>query len=745
MSTIFLFRKFHYLVLLLFLLMTFQQMSYSQTLDPSTQTKFVNSLPVIKELGLRVDLTKGGEQLTVQMVQTHQDLGLQGISGYLDDGGTTVWGYDFPDLGDDRGDLPATYPGATIVAKKNKKVFIDWVNNLPGHFLPVDASLHMAHPDDLMTPEEVAAWYAAGNVPVVAHLHGGHTESASDGLPEAWFTHNEVDTGDYFVKTNYVYDNTQESATLWYHDHALGITRLNVYAGLAGFYLLRDDNEEKLISKNVLPGGDYEVEIVIQDRMFDTDGELFWPAYPGEGPYDEFIYEEIGDDGLQPWPTIFPNEGPSVLAEFFGDFILVNGMAWPKFVVEPRKYRFRLLNGSDSRFYILEFHNAETGGTAQNFLQIGTDDGLLARPVNLNQLLIAPGERMDIVVDFTDFEGSSIYLRNFGPDEPFKGFNSDGTLSDGEGSSLSPSDPETTGQIMMFDVSKPFNNKIKNASVRENSRLRQNIMPLIQEGPTRQLALFEGHDEYGRLMPMLGTLAGGSLIWDDPITEKPVMNTNEVWEVYNSTADAHPIHLHLVAFQIINREPFDYVLAEKDQTSHSGENIIGGELTSVSLSGNVRDPEENEKGWKDTAVMLPGEVTRVIARFDREGRYVWHCHILSHEDHEMMRPFEVIPKSHPKLSGDAIANVTEFRLDQNYPNPFNPSTIINFSIPKENTLVSLKIYNSIGQEVGTLINQVVPAGNHEVQFDATGLPSGVYFYTLTAGNFVNSKKMIVLK
>jgi spore coat protein A len=149
-------------------------------------------------------------------------------------------------------------------------------------------------------------------------------------------------------------------------------------------------------------------------------------------------------------------------------------------------------------------------------------------------------------------------------------------------------------------------------------------------------------------------------------------------------------------------------------------------------------------GWKDTFIVPPGYVGRVIAKFDKPGRYVWHCHILSHEDHEMMRPYHVgaMPKLAPE---NEIASVKDFRLSQNYPNPFNPSTVINFSIPAENTLVSLKIYNSIGQEVGTLINQIVPAGNHEVRFDATGLSSGVYFYTLTAGNFVDSKKMIVLK
>jgi spore coat protein A len=729
MRSIFSIGRFHFGILLIIVLISFQQISFSQVpLDPTTQTKFVNTLPVIKDLGLRVDLPHGGK-FDFEMVQTTQHLGLQ-ISGY---GGSTVWAYKFPGL-------PPTYPGATIVAKKNKKVFIEWQNNLPatGQFLPVDASLHMAHPDNINTIDEIRAWYAAGNVPAVTHLHGGHTESASDGLPEAWFTQGFGEMGNYFVKEQYQYDNKQQSATLWYHDHALGITRLNVYAGLAGFYLLRDDNEEQLISQNVLPGGDYEIEIVIQDRMFDTNGELFWPAFPGDPAYDDFITDEgVNLEGNPDFPFPAPDGGgPTALAEFFGDFILVNGMAWPKLDVEPRKYRFRLLNGSDSRFYVLEFRNDQTGGTAQSFLQIGTDNGLLARPVPLTQLLIAPGERMDVVVDFTDVEGNSIWLRNFGPDDPYGG----GIPGD----DFIVADVNSTGQIMRFDVNKPFDETVRNAKVKAQSRLRQNIMHLVQEGATRNLVLFEGSDEYGRLMPLLGTLDDGSLTWNDAITENPMKNDTEVWEVYNATGDAHPIHLHLVSFQIINRESFTGTVADKTQTSHSGEDITGGKLTVASLGGDARDPEDNEKGWKDTAVMLPGEVTRVIARFDLEGRYVWHCHILSHEDHEMMRPFYVGTMPLPKQSGDVIAGVTDFSLDQNYPNPFNPSTTINFTVP-QNTQVTLKIFDVLGKEVSTLINQVVPGGNHEVQFDATGLPSGVYFYNLTAGNFVENKKMMLMK
>jgi spore coat protein A len=580
-----------------------------------------------------------------------------------------------------------------------------------------------------------------GGIPVVTHLHGGHTESASDGLPEAWFTQGFKESGPFFVKKEYYYDNDQEAATLWYHDHALGITRLNVYAGLAGFYLLRDDNETNLANTGVLPGGPYEIEIVIQDRMFTDDGALFFPST---------------DPEIEPgFPSLPP--GPSAIAEFFGDFILVNGAPWPKLEVEPRKYRLRFLNGSDSRFYVFELHDAEMGGTAQQFYQIGTDNGLLVTPVPLTKLLLAPGERADLVVDFTG--QTELTLRNFGPDDPFKGFNPDGTVSYGEGGVAPPADPATTGKIMKFIVNQPLDTNVPNATVGMGTVLRPNIMPLTQDGSTRQLVLFEGLDEYGRLQPLLGTLQDGSLAWFEPITENPMVDDVEVWEVYNATEDGHPIHLHLVAFQIMNRESFTGTVTEKDQPQHDGSFGVGGILSEVALGGDVRGPEANEMGWKDTAVMLPGEVTRVIAKFDRPGRYVWHCHILSHEDHEMMRPFYVGPM--PQHMADVKAGTPEvmamstdrndggYELLQNTPNPFNPATTIGFQLAASG-VVELKIYNVRGQEVRTLASKSFPAGVHSIEWDGrdnsgNSVPTGVYFYQLRSGEYVQMKKMVMIK
>jgi spore coat protein A len=640
-------------------------------LSPADHPKFTNDLP----RPARIDVTSGAK-LKVEMAETVQDLGLVGTEGTLT---TTVWGYDF-------GGKNPTYPGSTLVARENVPVEIRWENSLPvrkkadgtGHLLAVDQSIHLVDP--------VKKALDGGYIATVVHLHGGHTESASDGLPEAWFTQGFTEVGPFFVKKNYYYDNDQEAATLWYHDHALGITRLNVYAGLAGFYLLRDDNELSKIG-TALPSEEYEIEIVIQDRNFTADGQLVMdiatepevtefdpviPSFPLPGQGD------TNDDGIAEAKEPFPVN--SIVAEFFGDYILVNGKAWPKLEVEPRKYRLRMLNGSDSRFYVLEFRNAEVDGAAQPFLEIGTDGGFLNQAVELTRLVIGPGERYDLVVDFsaiaTNGEGQ-VFLRNFGPSEPFRGLTATGENSDGAGGVLPPSPVDSSGQIMRFDVS-------GDAPSSDVSVVAGTTLNGIAGPPdgirTRRLALFEGLDEYGRLQPMLGTaeptidVAGnrvnGSLGWFQPITENPGLNDTEIWEIYNATEDAHPIHLHLVFFQIIDRQPFepatevDPVTVEVLQPQHDGSFGVGGQLASAIDSGyysfgTAREPEEQEgadpdngiydlSGKKDTAIMLPGEVTRVIATFDREGRYVWHCHILSHEDHEMMRPYYIgeMPSAH---------------------------------------------------------------------------------------------------
>ncbi len=590
-----------------------------------------------------------GVYLKVKLEEIDQDLGL----GTAD---THVWGYNFPDLSTPNPNdyLGATYPGPTIVAKKDRRLAVRWENNLPkNHLLPVDTTLHWAFSHNGLIADD--------GVPVMTHLHGGHTESASDGLPEAWDTLGYKKKGAYYVKKDHLYDNTQEGATLWYHDHALGITRLNVYAGLAGFYLLRDDNELGLIEEGILPAEDYEYEIVIQDRMFRSDGSLIFPAFcsdPGAAG------ELVGDFVTCASPPADDEPGganfPTAIAEFFGNIILVNGTPWPVLNVEPRKYRLRLLNGSDSRFYVLQLGGNTLGAEDLTFLQIGSDVGFLNETVELDYFVLGPGERADVVVDFADLPSGNpsapeVILKNFGPDEPFGGLPVD-----------TPADPLSTGLIMKFVVDQPLDANVPEATVEAgDTDLRDGPFAVDETTDTvRELALFEEEDSFGRLRPQLGTVADGSLLWDEAITENPGLFDVEEWWIHNATADAHPIHLHLVAFEILGRTDFEYELIDLGEdpieggTKH-GINILNDPPLTLS---DLEAPPPNEQGPKDTVQAFPGDpdaepktgqVTVVKAKYDRQGRYVWHCHILSHEDHEMMRPYFIgqIPPGPPPMPG----------------------------------------------------------------------------------------------
>ena len=620
---------------------------FAQLKDPASHPKFVNPLPDPSV----IDATAGGDY-SMEMAPATQWLGLVDVND--DPLYTNVWGYGLTGVG-------VTFPGPTFWAKEGNPVDVTWINNLPdNHLLPIDLSIHVAHPH---------TWFGHG-IPTVAHLHGGHTESESDGIPDAWFTRNNTYKGHDYVKAKYHYDNDQESATLWYHDHALGITRLNVYAGLAGFYLLRDDNELSL----GLPSGDYEREIVFQDRDFDENGQLIMPADGGSqgdcqvgaegGPF-------VNEEPIIPEAEQTPGT-PSVMAEFFGNYIIVNGMTWPYMSVEPRQYRLRLLNGSDSRFYFLELQRGASGDSiVVPILQIGTDDGLLYNPVAVNHLLLAPGERADIIVDFTGLSvgpGTVLTWFNYGADDPFGG--------DPEGPAAEDLDDDLTrptAQIMQFRVDLPFNGGVPNTSFNTGSQMRENPITILSSGISRKLVLFEGRDAYCRLRPQLGILdensyINGSLMWDELITENPDLNAIEYWDIYNTTADAHPIHLHQVTFQILDRTTFDGQV----EFIPTGDPISGGSKQVLTLNSPVTfapgwDAPDREKGWKDTGVIPPGGVMRVAAKFDLPGKYVWHCHILSHEDHEMMRPFWVGPMmsgriiwEHDDASGvnEATVNIT---------------------------------------------------------------------------------------
>ena len=641
-------------------------------LDPLTQPKFVNPLPIPAILSGR---TRGA--YTLAATQFRQNLGIvtPGTNAPLL---TTVWGYN------------GTYPGPTIQAVKGTPVSVFFPNNLYtnnrartplAHPLPIDPTMHWALTGN-------ATWQTAG-VPLVPHLHGGHVESASDGLPEAWYTPRFALKGKDFIKGDinpYLYANDQDAATLWYHDHTLGITRLNVYMGLAGFYLITDVNERSWQTAKVLPQPKHDIPLIIQDKLFTATGQLY-----------------------------FPTGSP----EFFGDHILVNGKTWPFLNVEPRQYRFRVLNGSDSRFYNLTLSNGVN--PALPFVQIGTDDGFLPNPVPKTTMLIAPGERKDIIIDFSTMVGQTITIKNDAPGPYPDG----GVLAD----------PLTTGQIMQFRVNLPLRRREPLTAV-ANAPLSAPIIPLVSALPPRQVLLHETVDGNGNIMPMLGTVSGGSKMWMDAVTENPDLNATEVWEIFNNTADAHPIHLHLVKMQLINREGFSAVADANT-----------GALTGITYDGNIVPPDADEKGWKDTWVTYPGEVTRVIAKFDLAGKYVWHCHILSHEDHEMMRPLvvggaPVAPMTTMKMAeGSMTTSNIETSMDiKTIPNPFINKFTLKFNLLNDSK-VRVNVYNSKGQVVRRVFEGQLKKGPQQFQIGEDSWSNGMYYIELGVGTETIIKKM----
>lgn len=589
---------------------------------------------------------------------------------------TTVWSYG-------SANHPGTFnfPAFTIEATADRPTRVKWINELVDgngnylpHLLPVDPTLHWCNvpmlpnamgmqatdirPDftgktyvplaDFTDPATQYTEYT-GPVPIVTHVHGAHVGPESDGYPEAWWlpaannipagyaTHGTLyDTYDPLNTTPgsaiFQYPNTQRATTIWYHDHALGMTRLNVYAGPAGFWLIRGGAYD--LQGGELPGpapiettpaidppGIYEIPIVVQDRSFDADGQLFYPDTR------EFF------DGIAGPYTPDSDIAPIWNPEFFGNTMVVNGRTWPTLNVEARRYRFRFLNGCDSRFIILKmtdtdpstFSATTQAPAALPFWQIGAEQGFLAAPAQLDQLLMSPAERADVIVDFTNMEGQTIYLTNEGPDEPFGG----GTPGD----DFDIADETTTRHVMKFVIGPATN---ADTSTPPAQLTLPAFAPLPAPDVTRQVSLNEEMNEIldGPAAALCGTVdADGYAVpqqWMEPTTQNPDLGATEVWEIYNFTADGHPIHLHLVEFQVVNRQSLE--------TDHEGVSLQPAEL----IPGTVRSPEAWETGWKDVVIAYPGEVTRIIAKFDLPGLYVWHCHIVEHEDNEMMLPYRVI-------------------------------------------------------------------------------------------------------
>jgi spore coat protein A len=608
------------------------------TLDPNTIPKYAAPLFVMPAMP-RSGTSSGIDTYQIAARQFGQQILPSGFPT------TQVFGF-----GSTTDSATFHYPSPTIEARVGNPVRVTWANQLMTssgryrpHLLPIDQTLHWANPPGGVSGRDSRPTFTStpgpyrGPVPIVVHLHGAHVFEESDGYPEAWYLPSARNIPSGYARVGsfydrykaqaqarngttwatgtsvYQYPNDQRATALWYHPHDLGLTRVNVYVGLTGFYLLRGGSAD--LPSGVLPGpapqrGDasgtayHEIPLVIQDRSFNADGSLFFPASRG-------FFGDTPPDG--PWvPTT--DVAPIWNPEFFGNTMVVNGRTWPSLTVEPRRYRFRLLNACNSRTLLLRVASdplaTRPAPTARQMWVIGTDGGFIPAPVAVDRIRIGASERFDVIVDFTGLAaGTSLYLINEGPDEPF------GTEEPGE---FEPSDPTTTGQVMRFTVG-PLRGT--DTSVPPAQLRLPTLTPIGPASRTRSLSLNELDSAFFPDAPTIGLLgtmnAAGEpnpLEWMDPVTENPAVNSTEVWELNNFTEDGHPIHVHLVQFQVVNRQAF---------------------------GGAPRPPDPCETGFKDTVVAFPQETTRLRARFDIAGRYVWHCHIIDHEDNDMMRPYQI--------------------------------------------------------------------------------------------------------
>jgi spore coat protein A, manganese oxidase len=540
--------------------------------------KWVEPLPVPPVL----DGRDGGKSFTIAAREStswkfHPDLPA-----------TRTWGYwsDNPSAG-----LP--YLGPTIEATRRPNdsvetsVTIRWRNELGTAFLPNDPTIMGA-----VMPGQPAR--------IVTHLHGGENHPQFDGTPLQWFTAGGV-TGPHYITDTYTYYNEQRASMVWYHDHALGNTRTNVYAGLAGIYFIRDDEDTGEIGNPLgLPARPYEIPLVLQDKIFNADGSMF---YPTEG---------------------VTSYHPEWVPEFFGDVAVVNAKIWPFVDVEPRRYRLRIVNGSQSRFYNLQFVN-ESSGRALPFSQIGAEGGFLRAPVPMTALLIAPGERADVIIDFGGQQNRSfIVTNNARAPYPFGG-------------------RATLNQLLKIRVNRPLQGSDDTTPA---TNLQPPALPALPPpSVTRVQHLSETLDPLTDAPINLNVEDAPYLDAQTQlpqVTTKPLANAVEDWLLVNTTADTHPIHLHLVTFEVIDRRPFDV-------------DAYDAETQAITYTGPAVPAAPNENGRKDTVQAHPGQVTRIRARFELpdEGtielppgvtnpQYVWHCHILEHEENDMMRAFEVV-------------------------------------------------------------------------------------------------------
>jgi FtsP/CotA-like multicopper oxidase with cupredoxin domain len=723
-------------------------------LDGNSLPKFVDQLPTFT--GRRAS---GAGSLVVNMQEFQQKVLPSSFYTSLPapyNAGTFLWGYNVNAAG-------PSWPARTIEAKQGTSTTVLFANTLINtrlqSLLTVDQSLHWADPlgttarNNCVNGPPLAAACTqpyVGPIPAVVHLHGAEVPSAFDGNPDAWYTPGTLLRGRGFVSNTFTYPNTQDATTLWYHDHALGVVRENVYAGLAGMYFIRDTRDTGLASNPItLPSGAQEVELLLADRQFDTNGQLFFP--------------DSDASGLNGGPGN-PDQHPYWIPEFFGDVITVNGKAWPVMDVQPRRYRFRFVNGSNARFYTMQLFNQagvdmhQNGPVGPVIWQIGSDGGFLNNAVKLGDpanglhacdgindpnsggllggstnvragakcLFMAPAERADVIVDFGGQAGKTFTMKNFAvipfPSGGPVGFGAPDATSDGlvmqfrvsqalqgTDTTFNPAASHPALRAAPMVNVKPANNrgdKLRQMILVEEEGSLQTDVPGAPDAdgePVESLinnTKWNGNRE-GTTTAVPGSISNGHGLLS---TETPRQGSTEVWEVANLTGDAHPLHIHLVQFQVISRQPFDldayladwigsfpggtfngftfapgvYIPGFGPPSNYNTPNsagAVGGNinfdaakyLTQGACAGGAcpsRAPEASDGGWKDTIKMFPGEVTRIALRWAPQkiaaggvtaGQnkftfdpttgpgYVEHCHILDHEDNEFMRPMLITP------------------------------------------------------------------------------------------------------
>ncbi|KAJ4748830.1 Multicopper oxidase LPR1 [Rhynchospora pubera] len=483
----------------------------------------------------------------------------------------------------------ATFPGPTIIARHGIPLYVKWENHLPDlHVLPTDNTISVANS-------------TMGGVPTVVHLHGSVHPPQSDGSAFAWFTRDYKEVGPKWTQTTYMYPNIQPAGNLWYHDHALGLTRVNLLAGLLGAYIIEKPEVDDPMD---LPSGeDDDLHLIIADRSFNTDGTLYMNSTGNV-------------------PSIHPQWQP----EYFGEVITVNGKAWPFLNVARRRYRFRILNASNARYLNLSLSNGLP------FYVIGSDASYLAAPVETQTILLSPAELADVVIDFSNSTTPCAEILNSAPYPYPTGSATTGTL---------------LSKVMIFHINdtKVFDN----STIPDKEVNYANVTMPEPSTTTRYIVMYEYTTPSGGVTH----LYINGLRLEDPVTETPKAGATELWHVVNLTPDNHPLHVHLGMMQAINvteivgyQQFFDCMTQLND--------AIKCNVTDHAIGKTLPIPEY-EKTWKNVVKIEPHYMTSVVVAFKivdtnqsypfdstAEPGYVYHCHILDHEDNAMIRPLKFL-------------------------------------------------------------------------------------------------------